>query len=47
MSPLTAQDVGAMTFDKTPIGNRGYHEDQVDDFLDTLATTIAGLDARS
>jgi DivIVA domain-containing protein len=46
MSALTAQDVQYATFGKPPWGKRGYHEDQVDAFLDTLATTIAGLDAR-
>jgi DivIVA domain-containing protein len=47
MSPLTAEDVRSATFDKPPIGKRGYNEDQVDEFPDTLAATIAGLDARS
>ncbi len=44
---LSADYVRVVAFDKPPIGKRGYNEDQVDEFPDTLATTIAGLDARS
>jgi DivIVA domain-containing protein len=40
MSPLTAEDVRYATFGKPPWGKRGYNEDAVDDFLDTLAATI-------
>jgi len=47
MSPLTAEDVRSATFDKPPWGKRGYNEDHVDEFLDTLAATIAGLDDRA
>ena len=45
--PLTPADVHNVAFSKPPIGKRGYNEDEVDAFLDTLAATIAGLDARS
>ena len=32
--PLTPADVHNVTFSKPPIGKRGYHEDEVDAFLD-------------
>jgi DivIVA domain-containing protein len=44
---LTAEDVRSTTFNKPPIGKRGYNEDEVDEFLDTLAATIASLDDRT
>jgi DivIVA domain-containing protein len=44
---LTAEDVRSVTFNKPPWGKRGFHEDEVDEFLDTLAATIASLDDRT
>jgi len=32
----TANDIRDVVFSKPPIGQRGYHEDQVDEFLDAL-----------
>ena len=34
--PLTPVVVDCVTFDRAPLGRRGYNEDQVDDFLDAL-----------
>lgn len=39
---LTPEAVRAVTFDKAPFGKRGYHEDQVDDFLDLVEAALAG-----
>jgi DivIVA domain-containing protein len=47
MSPLTAQDVRAVAFDKPPWGKRGYNEDEVDAFLEVPEATIAALDDRA
>lgn len=33
---LTADDVRTAAFSKPPFGERGYHEDEVDDFLERL-----------
>jgi DivIVA domain-containing protein len=44
---LTAEDVRSATFNKPPWGKRDYDETSVDDFLDTLAATIASLDDRT
>jgi DivIVA domain-containing protein len=43
---LTADDVRSATFNKPPLGKRGYDEDEGDEFLDTLAATIARPDDR-
>ena len=42
MSPLTAEDVRAATFDKPPWGKRGYDETSVDDFLALAASRLEG-----
>ena len=34
--PLTPADVHNTAFSKPPLGKRGYHEDQVDAFLDQV-----------
>ena len=34
--PLTPMVVDCVTFDRAPLGRRGYNEDQVDDFLDRV-----------
>ncbi|GLZ39809.1 DivIVA domain-containing protein [Actinokineospora sp. NBRC 105648] len=39
---LTPDAVRAVTFDKAPFGRRGYHEDQVDDFLDRVEAALSG-----
>ncbi|HVK21293.1 MAG TPA: DivIVA domain-containing protein, partial [Actinokineospora sp.] len=41
---LSPESVRAVTFDKAPFGKRGYHEDQVDDFLDRIESALAGED---
>ncbi|MDQ4103372.1 MAG: DivIVA domain-containing protein, partial [Actinomycetota bacterium] len=41
--PLTAADVHNVTFSKPPIGKRGYHEDEVDTFLELVASELARL----
>lgn len=43
--PLTPEDVRTATFDKSPLGKRGYDEDQVDDFLDRIEATLRGTDS--
>jgi DivIVA domain-containing protein len=40
-------EVRSTTISEPPVGKRGYDEKSVDDFLDALATTIAGLDGRA
>ncbi len=40
--PLTPEAVQAVTFDKAPFGRRGYHEDQVDSFLDRVENALSG-----
>jgi len=42
--PLTPIVVDVVTFDRAPLGRRGYHEDQVDDLLDRVQATLAGED---
>jgi DivIVA domain-containing protein len=42
--PLTPLVVDVVTFDRAPLGRRGYNEDQVDDFLDRIQATLAGED---
>jgi DivIVA domain-containing protein len=41
--PLTPDDVRNCTFSKPPAGRPGYHEDEVDDFLDLVEAELAGL----
>lgn len=41
--PLTPADVANVAFSKPPIGKRGYHEDEVDAFLDLLEAELARL----
>ncbi len=40
--PLTPEAVREVTFEKAPFGRRGYHEDQVDDFLDKVESALLG-----
>ncbi|NUT99869.1 MAG: DivIVA domain-containing protein [Saccharothrix sp.] len=42
--PLTARDVRTVEFGKPPRGRRGYHESQVDKFLDRIENTLLGND---
>lgn len=42
--PLTPLVVDVVTFDRAPLGRRGYHEDQVDEYLDRVQATLAGTD---
>jgi DivIVA domain-containing protein len=41
--PVTAADVRNVAFSKPPIGKRGYHEDEVDAFLDLVGAELARL----
>jgi DivIVA domain-containing protein len=41
--PVTAADVRNVAFSKPPIGKRGYHEDEVDAFLDVVGAELARL----
>jgi DivIVA domain-containing protein len=41
--PLRPADVRNVTFSKPPIGKRGYHEDEVDAFLDLVQAELARL----
>ncbi len=41
--PVTAADVRNVAFSKPPIGKRGYHEDEVDAFLDVVGADLARL----
>ncbi|MFZ0120243.1 MAG: DivIVA domain-containing protein [Pseudonocardiaceae bacterium] len=41
--PLTPADVHNVAFSKAPIGKRGYHEDEVDAFLDLVEAELARL----
>lgn len=43
--PLTPVVVDCVTFDRAPLGRRGYNEDQVDDFLDRVQATLEGKDS--
>ena len=45
--PLTPMVVDCVTFDRAPLGRRGYNEDQVDDFLDRVHGTLSGADSLS
>jgi DivIVA domain-containing protein len=40
---LTPADVRNVTFSKPPLGRPGYHEDEVDDFLDLVEAELAQL----
>lgn len=39
---LTMDDVRNVQFGRPPLGRRGYHERDVDRFLDTVVETLAG-----
>lgn len=39
---VTPDEVGRAHFDRPPLGQRGYHADQVDAFLRSVAATLAG-----
>jgi DivIVA domain-containing protein len=41
--PLMPTDVRNVTFSKPPLGKRGYHEDEVDAFLDLVQAELARL----
>ncbi len=41
--PLTPTDVHNVAFSKPPIGKRGYHEDEVDAFLDLVQAELTRL----
>ncbi len=41
--PLTPADVHNLAFSKPPIGKRGYHESEVDAFLDLVGAELARL----
>jgi DivIVA domain-containing protein len=41
--PVTAADVRNVVFNKPPMGKRGYHEDEVDAFLDVVGAELARL----
>ena len=41
--PLTPADVHNVAFSKPPIGKRGYHEDEVDAFLERVEAELARL----
>ncbi|ADD43656.1 DivIVA domain-containing protein [Stackebrandtia nassauensis] len=41
--PLTPADVHSISFKKAPIGNRGYDEDEVDNFLDEVERELERL----
>jgi DivIVA domain-containing protein len=41
--PVTAADVRNVAFSNPPIGKRGYHEDEVDAFLDVVGATLPRL----
>jgi DivIVA domain-containing protein len=44
---LTPAEVRSVTFDKAPLGKRGYDEKQVDAFLDRVEATLTGTDQLS
>jgi DivIVA domain-containing protein len=44
---LTANELREMSFDKPPIGKRGYNEDEVDAFLEAAEATLAKLDRQA
>jgi len=41
--PLRPADVANVVFSKPPIGKRGYHEDEVDAFLDLVQAELTRL----
>jgi DivIVA domain-containing protein len=41
--PLTPADVRNVTFNKPPVGRPGYHEDEVDEFLDLVEAELARM----
>ncbi len=41
--PLTPAEVRHVLFSKAPVGRRGYHEDEVDSFLDRVHVELARL----
>ncbi|MCA1706775.1 MAG: DivIVA domain-containing protein [Actinobacteria bacterium] len=41
--PLTPAEVRNVIFSKAPVGRRGYHEDEVDSFLDRVHVELAHL----
>lgn len=41
--PLTPAEVRHVIFSKAPVGRRGYHEDEVDSFLDRVHVELARL----
>jgi DivIVA domain-containing protein len=41
--PVTPTDVRNVTFNKPPLGRPGYHEEEVDDFLDLVEAELARL----
>lgn len=43
MTRLTPADVHNVVFSKPPFGARGYHQDQVDSFLDDVEETLRDL----
>ena len=45
--PLTPADVRNVTSSKPLIGKRGYHEDEVDPFLDLVHAELARLIAQN
>jgi DivIVA domain-containing protein len=45
--PVTAADVRNVAFSKPPIGKRGYHEIEVDAFLDVVGAELARLTAEN
>jgi len=45
--PVTAADVRNVAFSKPPIGKRGYHEVEVDAFLDVVGAELARLTAEN
>jgi DivIVA domain-containing protein len=44
---LTPEDVREVLFDKPPLGQRGYVEEEVDEFLDLVEEALAGDRAMS
>ena len=45
--PVTAADVRNVVFSKPPMGKRGYHEDEVDAFLDVVGAELARLNTEN
>ena len=45
--PVTAADVRNVVFSKPPMGKRGYHEDEVDAFLDIVGAELARLNTEN